>query len=109
MITLVADFLNYIGSLKAQSKDAHSKLEKSQNFMAKYYRNERKETEWQIIQEHSLAKITKNMAEKEYAPEPLPPELSYTLNKRIETSRNQLIRILREQNDIFGNDKTLVI
>ncbi len=70
---------------------------------------EQEKKEWEIIYEHSLAKINKRMVEKYYAPNPLPPVLSESLNERIENSRNQLIKILREQRYVFRNDEPLVI
>lgn len=68
------------------------------------YHDERDKAEWLVIRQHSLAKTSKTLAEQYYAPQPLPPELSQNLNARIETSRTQLIRILKEQNDVFHQD-----
>jgi len=59
--------------------------------------NASKEAEWRIIHQHSAAKISKTLAEQYYAPQPLPVELNHNFDTRIETSRNQLLQILREQ------------
>jgi len=71
--------------------------------------NEKERDEWRILQQHSAAKISKTIAEHFYAPNPLPAEMSQRLNERIESSRNQLLRILKEQNDSCVNDLPFVI
>ena len=73
-------FINSAGRLQFQSRN-----------------NASKEAEWRIIHLHSAAKISKTLAEQYYAPQPLPVELHRNFDMRIETSRNQLLQILKEQ------------
>jgi hypothetical protein len=71
--------------------------------------NEKERDEWRVLHQHSAAKISKTIAEHFYAPNSLPPEMSQRLNERIESSRNQLLKILKEHNDSFANDLPFVI